>query len=71
MNFQLQEDGTYDYKHVGDWNNGSLHIWKDMQLGQQPGVKVESVCSKPCPPGFYKVRLLLKTQSLYYVISQL
>ncbi|XP_054272576.1 metabotropic glutamate receptor 1-like [Macrosteles quadrilineatus] len=54
MNFQLQEDGTYDYKHVGDWNNGSLHIWKEMQLGQQPGVKVESVCSKPCPPGFYK-----------------
>lgn len=55
MNFQIQEDGTYDYKHVGDWNNGSLHVWEEMQLGQQPGVKVESVCSKPCPPGYYKV----------------
>ncbi|KAG8290470.1 Metabotropic glutamate receptor 1 [Homalodisca vitripennis] len=54
MNFQLQEDGSYDYVHVGDWNNGTLHVWEDLQLGQQPGVRVESVCSKPCPPGFYK-----------------
>ncbi|XP_065079892.1 metabotropic glutamate receptor 1-like [Ochlerotatus camptorhynchus] len=48
MNFQLI-NGSYDYVPVGEWNNGSLTFTQNLQASP-----VESVCSKPCPPGSYK-----------------
>lgn len=60
MNFQLLPNGSYDYIHVGDWNNGSLVVWEELQYAHnQPGEKVESVCSKPCAPGYYRVSSIL------------
>jgi len=56
MNYQILPNGSYDYIHVGDWNNGSLQIREDIQISNKvEGAKVESVCSKPCAPGFYRV----------------
>ncbi|XP_058814305.1 metabotropic glutamate receptor 1-like [Topomyia yanbarensis] len=52
MNYQLQSDGTYDYVQVGEWNNGSLSFFRDLQASESG--PVESVCSKPCLPGYYK-----------------
>ncbi|EDS30958.1 conserved hypothetical protein [Culex quinquefasciatus] len=52
MNYQLLADGTYDYVQVGEWNNGSLNFFRDLQ--ESSTGPVESVCSKPCLPGFYK-----------------
>lgn len=54
MNFQLI-NGSYDYVPVGEWNNGSLTFTQNLQAS--PEGPVESVCSKPCPPGSYKVRI--------------
>ncbi|XP_075227650.1 metabotropic glutamate receptor 1-like [Lycorma delicatula] len=54
MNFQLLSNGSYNYVHVGDWNNGTLTLRETIQLGQTPGVTVESVCSRPCPQGHFK-----------------
>ncbi|XP_055633826.1 metabotropic glutamate receptor 1-like [Toxorhynchites rutilus septentrionalis] len=52
MNYQLLADGAYDYVQVGEWNNGSLNFFRHLQ--ESPAGPVESVCSKPCLPGFYK-----------------
>ncbi|XP_058443037.1 metabotropic glutamate receptor 1-like [Malaya genurostris] len=52
MNYQLQKDGSYDYVQVGEWNNGSLSFLRDLQVSESG--PVESVCSKPCFPGYYK-----------------
>ncbi|XP_055551060.1 metabotropic glutamate receptor 5-like [Wyeomyia smithii] len=52
MNYQLLEDGSYDYVQVGEWNNGSLNFLRDLQEASTG--PVESVCSKPCLPGYYK-----------------
>ncbi|XP_044738786.1 metabotropic glutamate receptor 5-like [Chrysoperla carnea] len=55
MNFQLLEDGNYDYIQVGDWNNGTLGFTRDLQFGPDRGLRPpESVCSRPCDPGSYK-----------------
>nr|CAD7426327.1 unnamed protein product [Timema monikensis] len=53
MNYQLLPNGSYDYIHVGDWNNGTLLMWDDLQYPRAED-RVESVCSKPCQPGYYK-----------------
>ncbi|RZF48286.1 hypothetical protein LSTR_LSTR015735 [Laodelphax striatellus] len=54
MNFQQLANGSYDYIHVGDWNNGSLQLREKLQLGHAPSGRVESVCSRPCKPGTRK-----------------
>ncbi|XP_062700997.1 metabotropic glutamate receptor 1 [Aedes albopictus] len=51
MNFQFI-NGSYDYVPVGEWNNGSLIFTQSLQ--SSPAGPVESVCSRPCPPGSYK-----------------
>ncbi|CAG0891256.1 unnamed protein product [Cyprideis torosa] len=54
VNFVKREDGSYDYVHLGDWYNGSLSFFREKSLFVHPAVEtglVESVCSKPCPPG--------------------
>ncbi|XP_046415197.1 metabotropic glutamate receptor 1-like [Neodiprion fabricii] len=52
LNYQKLPNGTYDYIQIGDWNNGTLAF---SGLPQSRGTQiVESVCSKPCPPGNYK-----------------
>lgn len=53
MNYQRLGDDTYDYVHVGDWNNRSLGWVKPVQFG--PRAAVHSVCSQKCPMGHYKV----------------
>nr|QRN45433.1 metabotropic glutamate 1-like receptor isoform X1 [Carausius morosus] len=53
MNYQQLPNGSYDYKHVGDWNNGTLVMHEDLQY-PRPDEPVESVCSRPCLPGYYK-----------------
>ncbi|XP_039287871.1 metabotropic glutamate receptor 1-like [Nilaparvata lugens] len=55
MNFQQLANGSYDYIHVGDWNNGSLQLREALQLGHAPSGRVESVCSRPCNNGYRKV----------------
>ncbi|XP_065157823.1 metabotropic glutamate receptor 5-like [Atheta coriaria] len=52
MNYQRLGDDTYDYVHVGDWNNRSLGWVKPVQFG--PRAAVHSVCSQKCPMGHYK-----------------
>lgn len=56
MNFQQLPNGSYDYIRVGDWNNGTLIMQEDELQWPRPGGRVESVCSRPCQPGFYKVQ---------------
>ncbi|XP_024944343.1 metabotropic glutamate receptor 1 isoform X2 [Cephus cinctus] len=52
LNFQRFPNGTYGYMQIGDWNNGTL---SPLAYPQSRGTElVESVCSKPCPPGYYK-----------------
>lgn len=53
MNFQIKEDGTFDYVQIGDWNNHTLNFFKPLQ--PPPTGVVKSVCSDPCPVGYYKV----------------
>jgi hypothetical protein len=53
MNFQYLENGTFDYVQVGEWNNGTLNFFRETQ-NPGPGV-IQSVCTKPCLPGYYKV----------------
>ncbi|XP_031783306.1 metabotropic glutamate receptor 1 isoform X1 [Nasonia vitripennis] len=52
LNYQLMPNGTYAYVQIGDWNNGTLTLTGWPQ-SRSPSL-VESVCSKPCPPGYYK-----------------
>ncbi|XP_068081159.1 metabotropic glutamate receptor 1-like [Anabrus simplex] len=54
MNYQILPNGSYDYIHVGDWNNGTLVMREEVQYSRRSGDRVESVCSKPCSPGSYK-----------------
>ncbi|XP_015119190.1 metabotropic glutamate receptor 1 isoform X2 [Diachasma alloeum] len=52
LNYQLLSDGSYGYVQIGDWNNGSLVL---SGLPQSRGAQlVTSVCSQPCPTGYYK-----------------
>ncbi|XP_011297984.1 metabotropic glutamate receptor 1 isoform X2 [Fopius arisanus] len=52
LNYQLGPDGSYDYRQIGDWNNGTLVL---SELPQSRGSQlVTSVCSQPCPMGHYK-----------------
>lgn len=53
MNFQIKEDGSYDYVQIGEWNNHTLNFFKPHQA--PPSGVVKSVCSDPCQPGYYKV----------------
>lgn len=53
MNYQLQPDGSYDYILIGEWNNFSMTI---TNIQHPPTGAVKSVCSKPCLPGYFKVR---------------
>lgn len=52
MNFQKSEDGSFSYVKIGDWNNYDFNMTAEIKL---PDEKFSSVCSKPCPPGYYKV----------------
>lgn len=52
MNYQQKADGSFDYVQVGEWNNGSLNFIRELQ--EFPTGPVQSVCSKPCAPGYYK-----------------
>ncbi|KAJ9583835.1 hypothetical protein L9F63_021838, partial [Diploptera punctata] len=54
MNFQKLPNGSYDYVRVGDWNNGTLIMRDDELQWPRSGERVESVCSRPCQPGYYK-----------------
>lgn len=54
MNFQIKEDGTYDYVEIGNWINHTLNFFKPLQSPPNSG-PVISVCSQPCPKGHYKV----------------
>ena len=56
MNYQILDDGNMDYVQVGEWNNGSLNFFRELQDFPTGTGPVESVCSKPCPPGTYKVK---------------
>jgi len=67
MNFQIKDDGSYDYVQIGEWNNHTLNFFKSIQHPQSGPVK--SVCSKPCLPGFYKV--ITKHASLGHEIMQI
>ncbi|XP_048507154.1 metabotropic glutamate receptor 1-like [Athalia rosae] len=52
LNFQRMANMTYSYVQIGDWNNGTL-AFSGMPQSRVTQL-VESVCSKPCPPGYYK-----------------
>jgi gamma-glutamylcysteine synthetase len=54
MNFQIKEDGSYDYVQIGDWINHTLNFFKPIQYPSIGAIK--SVCSDPCPMGYYKVK---------------
>lgn len=54
MNFQGSSDGTFSYVKIGDWNNHTLNWSADIKPPNGTA-KFSSVCSKPCPAGFYKV----------------
>ncbi|XP_071448641.1 metabotropic glutamate receptor 1-like, partial [Hetaerina americana] len=54
MNFQQLPNGSYDYIHVGDWINGSLNLWDSVKFEPRLPPVVNSVCSKPCQPGYFK-----------------
>ena len=67
MNFQkvVDANGTvkYEYVRVGGWDSGNLTMesnkifWpNDRHIRGAP--VIESVCSKPCPPGEVKVRIV-------------
>lgn len=56
MNYQTLKDGTFDYVQIGEWNNGTLSFFRELQ--DLAGGPVQSVCSKPCLPGHYKVTTL-------------
>lgn len=58
MNYQLLENGTFDYVHVGNWTDGKLTFHDEIKFGTQK--KPTSVCSLPCAPGYYKVLKLFK-----------
>lgn len=53
MNFQKQSVGVgkYNYVQIGSWKNGTL------ELPDEPGKMVTSVCSEPCLIGQVKVRI--------------
>jgi hypothetical protein len=53
MNFQLTDAGSYDYVQIGEWINHTLRLNKSLQY--PPIGVVKSVCSDPCPKGYYKV----------------
>lgn len=54
MNFQIDADGAFSYVKIGDWNNHTLNFSADIKPPNATA-KFSSVCSKPCPAGFYKV----------------
>ncbi|KAG5684310.1 hypothetical protein PVAND_013545 [Polypedilum vanderplanki] len=54
MNFQMKEDGSYDYVQIGNWINHTLNFFKPIQ--SPPNGIVKSVCSDPCQPGYYKIQ---------------
>lgn len=53
MNFQMIQDGTYDYVMIGEWINHTLNFFRNIQ--SPPNGPIKSVCSKPCQSGYYKV----------------
>lgn len=63
MNFQyMQENNSYDYKHVGSWDSGRLDLfqpfkWNPRHLADDNIDLPESVCSKPCEKGKVKVKV--------------
>ncbi|XP_023317517.1 metabotropic glutamate receptor 1-like [Trichogramma pretiosum] len=52
LNYQRMPNGSYAYVQIGEWNNGTLTL-SGWPQSRTPNL-VESVCSKPCPPGHYK-----------------
>lgn len=54
MNFQHNDDGTFTYVKIGDWNNHTLNFSDEIKPPNGT-VKFSSVCSKPCAVGSYKV----------------
>lgn len=57
LNYQRLENGLFDYVTVGNWHNKSLELFKELQFGNRLSVK--SVCSKPCPPGYYSKVIII------------
>jgi hypothetical protein len=53
MNFQYLGNNSYDYVHIGEWNNHTLTFIGTYQ--PPPSGAVISVCSSPCSRGYYKV----------------
>lgn len=53
MNFQIRSDQSFDYVKIADWNNGTFDFIREYQ--EPPPGPIESVCSKPCSNGYYKV----------------
>lgn len=54
MNYQYLGNDTYDYVEVGNWYNHTLSFFDTIQ--PPPSGFVKSVCSDPCPRGYYKVQ---------------
>lgn len=52
MNYQMIDNASFDYVKIGDWINGTLEFTGELQEVDGP---IESVCSKPCGTGYYKV----------------
>lgn len=69
MNYQTLKDGTFDYVQIGEWNNGTLSFFRELQ--EFAGGPVQSVCSKPCLPGHYKVTILEIILKIYVQIIML
>ena len=66
LNYQLMPNGTYAYVQIGEWNNGTLTL-SNWPQARTPAGLVESVCSKPCKPGYYKVSVI----GIYSGVSEL
>lgn len=64
MNFQDLGNNTFDYVHIGDWNNHTLHLFKPLQ--PPPTGIVKSVCSDPCSRGYYKVYIVINIDKLKF-----
>lgn len=65
LNYQLLSNGSYAYVQIGDWNDGTLTWFGELQK------IVTSVCSPECHPGFYKVNKLIILKTKVAVLMRL
>ncbi|XP_076047779.1 metabotropic glutamate receptor 1-like isoform X5 [Oratosquilla oratoria] len=54
MNYQRLQNGSYEYVHVGTWDNGSLTLHSPVVFKTSDGQPPNSVCSEPCGLGQVK-----------------